>query len=103
MLFTGRSTFSAEYAEKVGLVNQVYDSVEELNAAAMDLAEEIAAQAPVAVAQAKESVNVGMQLDMRSALQYEINCLAYCFSTQDQKNAMHAFASKTKKPAFQNK
>ena len=40
---------------------------------AMKLAEEIAAQAPIAVALCKEAINVGMQTDLNSALKLEGN------------------------------
>ncbi len=88
------------------MVNEVYDTVEELNAAALALAEEIAAQAPIAVSLVKEAVNVGMQTDLNSALKFEGNCFGQCFATEDQKYAMAYFLDKSKdKPAkeFSNK
>ena len=73
---------------------------------AVKLAEEIAAQAPIAVSLVKEAVNVGMQTDLNSALKFEGNCFAQCFATEDQKYGMAYFLDKNRdKPAkeFKNK
>ena len=73
---------------------------------AMKLAEEIAAQAPIAVSLVKEAVNVGYQTDLNSALKLEGNCFGECFATEDQKYGMAWFLDKNRdKPAkqFQNK
>ena len=67
---------------------------------AMKLAEEIAAQAPIAVALCKEAINVGMQTDLNSALKFEGNVFGQCFATEDQKYGMAYFLDKNKeKPA----
>ena len=73
---------------------------------AMKLAEEIAAQAPIAVSLCKEAINVGMQTDLNSALKFEGNVFGQCFATEDQKYGMAYFLDKNKeKPAkeFKNK
>ena len=104
MLYTARGNYSAQAAKDMGLVNEVYDSVEELMDAAVSLAEEIASQAPIAVALVKEAVNVGMQTDLNSALKLEGNCFGECFATEDQKYGMAHFVSKSREPkVFQNK
>ena len=89
----------------MGLVNYVYP-LDQLMDEAMKLAEEIAAQAPIAVSLVKEAVNVGMQTDLNSALKLEGNCFGECFATEDQKYGMAWFLDKNRdKPAkqFQNK
>ena len=104
MLYTARGNYSAQDAKDMGLVNDVYETVEELQEAALALAQEIAAQAPIAVALVKEAVNVGMQTDLNSALKFEGNCFGECFATEDQKYAMAHFVSKSREPkVFQNK
>ena len=88
-----------------GLVNYVYP-LENLLDEAVKLAEEIAAQAPIAVSLVKEAVNVGMQTDLNSALKFEGNCFGQCFATEDQKYGMAWFLDKNRdKPAkeFKNK
>ena len=96
---------SAQDALNMGLVNYVYP-LENLLDEAVKLAEEIAAQAPIAVSLVKEAVNVGMQTDLNSALKFEGNCFAQCFATEDQKYGMAYFLDKNRdKPAkeFKNK
>ena len=81
-------------------------TLEQLMDEAMKLAEEIAAQAPIAVALCKEAINVGMQTDLNSALKLEGNIFGECFATEDQKYGMAYFLDKNKeKPAkeFKNK
>ena len=104
MLYTARGNYSAQDAKDMGLVNDVYETVEELQEAALALAQEIAAQAPISVALVKEAVNVGMQTDLNSALKLEGNCFGECFATEDQKYAMAHFVNKSREPkVFQNK
>jgi enoyl-CoA hydratase len=47
----------------------------------------------------KIAVNDGMNMDMRSALAYEVRCFATLFSTEDQKEGIKAFIEK-RKPNF---
>lgn len=105
ILYTARGNYTAQDALDMGLVNYVYP-IETLMDEAMKLADEIAAQAPIAVSLVKEAVNVGMQTDINSALKFEGNCFAQCFATEDQKYGMAYFLDKNRdKPAkeFKNK
>ena len=105
MLYTARGNYSAQDALDMGLVNYVYP-LENLLDEAVKLAEEIAAQAPIAVSLVKEAVNVGQQTDLNSALKFEGNVFAQCFATEDQKYGMAYFLDKNRdKPAkeFKNK
>ena len=79
ILYTARGNYTAQDALDMGLVNYVYP-IETLMDEAMKLADEIAAQAPIAVSLVKEAVNVGMQTDINSALKFEGNCFAQCLS-----------------------
>lgn len=105
MIYTARGNYTAQQALEMGLVNYVYP-LENLMDEAMKLAEEIVAQAPIAVSLCKEAINVGMQTDLNSALKFEGNCFGQCFATEDQKYGMAYFLDKNKeKPAkeFKNK
>ena len=105
LIYTARANYSAQDALTMGLVNYVYP-LDTLLDEAIKLAEEIAAQAPIAVALCKEAINVGMQLDIDSALKTEGNCFGQCFATEDQKYGMSYFLDKNRdKPAkaFGNK
>jgi enoyl-CoA hydratase/carnithine racemase len=67
-LFTGR-TFTAEEAERLGMVNRVVP-LDELRSATMGLATQIAQMHPFALAQAKRAVNQTMDVQgFYSALQ----------------------------------
>ena len=103
ILYTARGNYTAQDALDMGLVNYVYP-IETLMYDSMKLADEIAAQAPIAVSLVKEAVNVGMQTDINSALKFEGNCFAQCFATEDQKYAMKHFVEKSREPnVFKNK
>ncbi len=105
LIYTARANYSAQDALNMGLVNYVY-SLDTLLDEAVKLAEEIAAQAPIAVSLCKEAINVGMQMDIDSALKLEGNCFGQCFATEDQKYGMAHFLDKNRdKPAkeFSNK
>lgn len=92
----------AEEALRIGLVSRVVPD-EELLTAAMELANKIAKNAQVAVRQSKEAINRGGQCDIITGLSFEAQAFSLCFSTEDQKDAMNAFVSKTKLNGFKNK
>lgn len=84
---------SAEQALQIGLVHQVVDA-EELIPTAVKLAKKLAQKAPIALAMAKRSVQRAVGSDTEDGLEFELNCFAHCFSTQDQKEGMKAFLEK---------
>lgn len=55
LIYTGREISGAE-AESMGLVNQAYDSVEELQAGALEMARMLAAKSPLALRGCKASI-----------------------------------------------
>jgi enoyl-CoA hydratase len=68
LLLTGNDRLDARRAYEMGLINRVVAAGEELEAA-LSLAEEIAAAAPLSVAMTKRSVNRGYEMmGMRQAL-----------------------------------
>lgn len=92
----------APEALQIGLVNAVYPA-DQLMEEAMKLAERIAGNAPIAVRQCKKAINLGLQLDIDSAIALEPELFGACCDTQDQKNAMSAFCEKRKHDPFVNK
>ena len=74
----------------------------ELKSYSKDFAETLASKAPLALAAAKESVNVGGELQMPEALEYELKLFLELFATEDQKEGMAAFLEK-RKPNFQGR
>ena len=67
------------------------------------LAQAIAANAQVAVRQSKAAIRRGLQTDMYTATAFEAEAFGLCFSTEDQKDAMHAFVNKEKLDGFKNR
>lgn len=100
LIFTGKN-IKADEALRIGLVNAVYEQAD-LMAEAMKLAESIVANAPIAVAYAKECINKEFDMDADAAIAFENEMFGRCFSTQDQKDGMQAFLNKGK-AQFQGK
>ncbi len=94
LIMSGRA-IKAQEALRIGLINAVYEQPE-LIPAAIALAEQIAANAPLAVKYAKESINLNYDLNREEALALENRLFARCFATEDQKNGMAAFLRKEK-------
>ena len=91
----------ADEAEKIGLVNGVYQP-DELLEKAMEMARSFVKNAPVAVRYAKACIDRGMQMDIDDAIAVENELFALCFATKDQKEGMCAFLEK--RPAvFENR
>lgn len=98
LVFTGRD-FDAAYAERIGLVGRVLPDVEALRNAAFELAEEIAANPPLAVEGAKQVMNEAACHQIDRSLEYVATYNAAHLVTQDLGVAVAAFAAR-KKPEF---
>ena len=101
MILTAR-TVSAQEALEMGLVSRVVPG-EELMNTALALAEAIAANAPVAVRNAKAAVRRSYARELNEDLEAEAKLFADCFETEDQRMAMTAFVNKTPKTEFKGK
>jgi enoyl-CoA hydratase len=88
-------TLSAEEALNFGLVNRVVP-VESYLQEALDLANEIAARAPLAVQFGKEAVNHAFESFLSDGLADERRSFFFLFASQDQKEGMSAFVEKRK-------
>jgi enoyl-CoA hydratase len=97
LVLTGRLV-GAEEAERRGLVNAVFPP-EELMAKTLETARLLASKSPVALAYAKEALNLALQGDHRSGLDQEAALFAMLFSTEDSKEGMTAFIEK-REPRF---
>jgi enoyl-CoA hydratase len=69
LAYTGRR-LPAEKAKAIGLVNEVYDTHEELVAAVMQTAREIASKAPLAVTGSKTMINYARDHTIKDSLDY---------------------------------
>ena len=100
LIYTGKN-IKADEALRIGLVNAVYPQAE-LMPAALQMAESICANAPVAVAYAKKCINEEYDLPADEAVAFENKLFGKCFVTEDQKAGMQAFLTKGK-ATFQGK
>jgi enoyl-CoA hydratase len=92
---------SAEEAQRIGLVNHVYEP-QELLPAAEALARRMAANAPVAVRLAMEAIQRGAQMSQEEGMALEATLFAMCCATADMAEGTRAFLEK--RPArFQGK
>ena len=102
LAFTAR-IIGAEEAEKIGLVNHVYEP-EQLLPEAIKLAETIASKAPFGVRAVKAVANGSVGLTLDKSTRFESKLFGDCFATADQKAGMTAFVNKQKEPvAFTGK
>ena len=100
LLYTGEF-IDAEEARRIGLVNKVVP-VDQLMTEAKALAKKIAEKPPLSVKYLKRAVNVGIQLDLSSALDYEAQIAAMLTCSEDRKEGFRAFVEK-RKPVFKGR
>jgi len=93
--------FSAEDAHAWGMVNRLCEAGEVLPAA-LDTASAIAANAPLAVKQAKKSIRYGAQMEIRTAYRFEVEAYSQLIDTDDRREGILAFNEK-RKPQFKGK
>lgn len=86
---------TAEEGHRIGLVAELAPRAELLSKCESIL-RKILDNGPVAVRLAKEVINRGVNMDLESAANLELNAFAICFSTTDQKEGMKAFLEKRK-------
>lgn len=101
MIFGARN-IKADKALTIGLVNAVVPA-EELMPTVMKMANGIAKNAPIAVAQAKKAINEGLQGDIDAGIAIEVKDFADCFATEDQTYGMECFVNRVKDKEFKNK
>lgn len=94
LIYTGEPV-SAEEAYRLGIVNRVVPEGK-LKEETIKLARLLASRPPVALAMIKAAINVGIGLDMSSALEHEATCFAVLFDTEDSREGLQAFIEKRK-------
>ena len=98
LILTGR-IIDANEALRIGLVSKVVEH-DSLMDEAMSMAEAIAANAPIAVRNAKKAIRLNYLSDLGEDLEAEAKLFGDCFETEDQRMAMAAFVEKTEKAPF---
>ena len=97
MIFTGRIIDAAQ-ALDLGLVNSVVDA-DKLEAQARQLADSIAAGAPLAARYAKEAVQAGMDLSLSQGLRLEADLNILLHNTADRAQGIKSFLDRSR-PEF---
>lgn len=97
LILTGR-IFSAKEALKYGLINGIYKK-ESLMKHVIEYAKLISSNAPIAVRQAKKSIEMGHKLSLSEGMSFEIECYNKTINTNDRIEGIKAFNEK-RKPNF---
>jgi enoyl-CoA hydratase/carnithine racemase len=92
LIFSARP-FSAAEAHDWGIVNQVFPS-RTLLTAAVETAERIAANAPLAIRRAKQAIDIGMTLPLRDGLQASAEIYDQLVPSEDRREGVRAFVEK---------
>lgn len=100
LILTGRR-IDAGIARELGLLARVVPAPD-LEAATADLVDEIAACAPLAVAQAKAAIDGGISLSLPGGLALEKRCYEVVLGSADRTEGLRAFAEK-RRPVFEGK
>jgi len=98
LIMSGQA-FDAEQGYAWGIVNKVCDNALE---DALATARVIAANAPIAVRQAKKSIHYGLPMDVLSGYRLEIEAYNQLVGTDDRREGVKAFNEK-RRPKFQGR
>ena len=94
MIFTGKMISAAE-AQAVGLVNTVCPQ-DALMAEVMKTAATMALKGKASLRAAKQAINSGMDVDLKTGCRIEVDAFAICLSSPDAKEGTLAFLEKRK-------
>ena len=100
LAYTARSIDALE-AERVGLVNRVYSSIDTLRAGVMEIAASIAAKSPLAIRGTKEMLNYARDHSVADGLNYIASWNAGLLMSADLQEAMMANMDK-RTPEFRD-
>lgn len=100
LILSGRP-FTAAEAQTWGLVTAVH-APDALLPAVLSLAEEIAANAPIAMRAAKAAITKGTEMGLAEALSFEIACYNQTVVTEDRREGVAAFNEK-RQPRFRGR
>lgn len=92
LILSGK-VFSAQEAFDWGLANRIC-TPQDLLEDTFDMAHTIAANAPVAVRQAKQAIHKGLQMGLMDGLAFEIEAYNRTIPTQDRREGVRAFNEK---------
>jgi enoyl-CoA hydratase len=98
MIYSGRRV-DADEAHRIGLVNHLFDTREEMFTAARLVLADIAANSPAAVAACKSAINAADGLNVGTGLRVELDAFRQTFTTADMREGTSAFLAK-RTPVF---
>ena len=94
LIFTGKMISAAD-AEKIGIANKVVPQ-DQLLEEVTKTAKEIASKGKVSLRAAKQAINFGLNTDLATGIQIEIDCFSMCYASSDSKEGTSAFLEKRK-------
>jgi len=100
-LLTGEF-FGAQEALEMGVVNKVVAQGELMDTCMDFLQNNLLRKSPTAVWAIRKSLNLGMEIDLKTASELDLNLESICFATEDFKEGMNAFLEK-REPDFKGK
>jgi enoyl-CoA hydratase/carnithine racemase len=100
LLLSGRP-WSAEEAERWGMVNRICEPAALLQAA-LDTAATIAGNAPIAIRQAKRSMHHGLAMSLADGMLFEIEAYNRMVPTEDRREGVLSFSEK-RRPVFKGR
>ena len=100
-LLTGEF-FTAQEALQMGVVNKVVPQSELMDTCMNFLQNNLLKKSPTAVWAIRKSLNLGMEVDLKTASELDLQLESICFATEDFKEGVRAFMEK-RKPVFQGK
>jgi enoyl-CoA hydratase len=100
IILTGRP-FTAAEAMEWGMVNRLC-TLELVVEEALETGRRIADNAPIAVREAKHAIHFGLQMDLSSALMFEIEAYNRMVPTEDRREGVAAFNEK-RQPVFKGR
>lgn len=101
LIFTAKK-IDATTAERYGIVSRVVPTVEELMPVCLTFAGEMLRNGPVAIRQAKQAIDQGLDHPLSEGLKIETAAYEVVIPTEDRMEALRAFAEK-RTPQFQGK
>lgn len=92
MIFTGKMISAAE-AQVMGLVNKVCVQ-DQLMDEVLNVAKIIVSKGKISLRAAKQAINTGMDVDLKTGCRVEIDAFAICLASPDAKEGTQAFLEK---------
>jgi enoyl-CoA hydratase len=101
LTYTG-DQIKADEAFRIGLVNKVFESIDDLNAGVLELAQKLVTKPGYAIKVAKQSLGYAWTMPLKENLEFEVDAFCQTFDTEDKDEGVDAFLKK-RKPEFKHK